>query len=537
MSLDTMARIAPSYHQGIGREPDPDPAREAAERPQQASATLGIQLLPTIATLNPPEATSLTPESEHTPTKRLKNVEGSIAGGRKEIQPKTPTRRCTVSSAPSRLPLGTLLTTFADLTGELSEDEPQANIQTLSPTSPGIDVFMDGIPPPAAPAQNAPPPTAPNQDIPPVALQQTFAFPTNKDDFHLFTLVSANDSPHRNGTKFVPHGLKHKKQVACLQPNLGSFEGSVFHRDDILDNLDSSQLNSIQQNVGGHLLGVLFNGGKKLVDVSKPKPWEVLNKTFIPLLEGNETLKVYQGLPEMVPEDKLAPPFIVVIKATGDIRDVLLRQHILALNENLALHIVVWLFKANEPIITGSAEEIAEISETLRFVILKNLWEDTVFRTTLYPMTRNRTDHPMKAILDATATSYIEYRGARDTQYWVFFMRPPLPAISAKEWNMLHAHVQKKTIHNGNINITPALPKMGNQFCTICKLDTHPTFDCSFTRNNAVFQGPTKPLIRGQHEGRAPRGRGGGRGNRGRGGQNEFNGRGGRSVRRGCFRY
>ncbi|KAK0484272.1 hypothetical protein EDD18DRAFT_1429153 [Armillaria luteobubalina] len=533
-----MARIAPSYCQGIGREPDPDLAREAAERPQQ-------------------EATSLPPESERTPTKRLKNVEGSITGGRKEIQPKTPTRRCTVSSVPSRLPLSTLLTTLADLTGELSEDKPQANTQTPSPTSPGIDVFMDGIPPPAAPAPNAPPPAAPEQDappppastqdIPPVALQQMFAFPTNKDDFHLFTLVSANDSPHRNGTEFVPHGPKHKKQVACLQPNLGSFEGSVFHRDDILDNLDSSQLNSIQQNIGGHLLGVLFNGGKKLVDVSKPKPWEVLNKTFIPLLEGNETLKVYQGLPEMVPEDKLAPPFIVVIKATGNVRDVLLCQCILALNKNLALHIVpadcedlswaVWLFKANEPIITGSTEEIAEIGETLRFVILKNLWEDTAFRTMLYPMTRNRTDHPMKVILDATATSFVEYRGARDTQYWVFFMKPPSPAISTKEWNMLRAHVRKKTIRNGNINITPALPKTGNQFCTICKLDTHPTFDCSFTRNNTVFQGPTKPLIGGQHEGRAPRGRGGGRGNRGHGGRNEFNGRGGRNVHGGRFRY
>ncbi len=294
-------------------------------------------------------------------------------------------------------------------------------------------------------------------------------------------------------------------------------------------------------------MGVLFNGSRKLVDVSKPKPWEVLNKTFIPLLEGNETLKVYQGLPETVLEDKLAPPFIVVIEAAGDIRDVLLHQRILALNENLALHVVpancedlswaVWLFKANEPIITGSKEEIAGIGETLRFIILRNLWEDGTFCTLLYPMTRNCTDHPMKAILDATAASYIEYREARDTQYWVLFMRPPSPATSASEWNTLHAHVRKKTIRNGNISITPALPKTGNQFCTICKLDTHPTFDCSFTRNNAMFQGPTKPLIGGQHEGRAPRGRGGGRGNRGCGGQSEYNGRGGRSIRGGQFRY
>ncbi|KAK0476993.1 hypothetical protein IW261DRAFT_1421212 [Armillaria novae-zelandiae] len=558
-----MARIALRYRQGIGREPNPNPARDAAERPRRGNLTgartstkaqhwphSGSLTLPTIATLNPPEVTLQTPESERTLTKHLKNVEGRIAGGRKEIQPKTPTKRRTASSALLRLPLGTLLTLPADFSGELSDDNSQAELQTPSPTSPGTDIFMDenplpaapvqNVPPPAAPGQNAPPPAMSAPDIPPVPPPQVFAFPTNKDDLRLFTLVSANDSPHRNGAEFIPYGPKHEKQVACLQPNLGNFEGSVFHRDDILDNLNSSQLDSIMQNVGGYLLGVLFNGGRKLVDVSKPKPWEVLNKTFIPLLEGNETLKVYQGLPEMVPEDKLAPPFIVVIEAAGDIRDVLLRQRILALNDNLALHVVpatckdlswaVWLFKANEPIITGTAEEIEGIGETLRFIILKNLWEDGTFRTLLYPMTRNRMDHPTKAILDAITASYVKYRGARDTHYWVFFMKPPSLTISAKEWNILCTHVQKKTIRNGNISISPALPRTGNQFCTICKLDMHPTFDCSFTRDNTVFQGPTKPLIGGQHEGRPPRGRGGGQGNRGRGGQSEYKSRGSRGV-------
>ncbi|KAK0491318.1 hypothetical protein IW261DRAFT_1413645 [Armillaria novae-zelandiae] len=403
-------------------------------RPQSGSLTL-----PTIATLNPPEVTLQTPESERTPTKHLKNVEGGIAGGWKEIQPKTPTKRCTASSAPSRLPLGTLLTLPADFSGELSEDNPQAKLQTLSPMSPGTDIFMDKNPLPMTPVQNAPPPAAPEQNAPP----PVFAFPTNKDNLCLFTLVSANDSPHRNGTEFMPHRPKHKKQVACLQPNLDNFEGSIFHRDDILDNLNMSQLDGIMQNIGGYLLGVLFNGGRKLVNVSKLKPWEVLNKTFIPLLEGNETLKVYQGLPETIPEDKSAPLFIVVIEAVGDICDVLLHQCILALNESLALHIVpttckdlswaVWLFKANELIITGTTEEIEGIGETLQFIILKNLWEDGTFCTLLYPMTRNHMDHPMKAILDAITTSYVEYCRARDSHYWVFFMKPPSLTISAKE--------------------------------------------------------------------------------------------------------
>ncbi|KAK0470843.1 hypothetical protein IW261DRAFT_1425680 [Armillaria novae-zelandiae] len=378
----------------------------------------------------------------------------------------------TVTSAPSRLPLGTLLIPPPDPSGDLSDDS-QFELQTPSPTPTRSEVPMDETPPPAAPPHGDPTP-------------QVLAFPATKDDFCLISPVTANDSPHRNGPEFTLHGPKQEKQVTCLQPNLGNFEGSVFH-------------------------WILFNGGQKLVDISKPKPWEVLNKTLIPLLEENETLKVYQGLLEKIPDDRLAPPFLVVIEASGDIRDVLLRQRILALNENLALHIVpadcqslswtVWLFKANEPIITGSTEEIAAIGETLHFIILKDLWEDSAFWMLLYPMTRNRTDDPKKAILDAITASYVEFQGARDTQYWVLFMRQPSPKVSAEEWNMLHAHVQKKTIRSGNISITPALPRTGNQFCTICKLDTHPTFDCSFTWDNTVFQGPTKPLIGGQHEG------------------------------------
>ncbi|KAK0477373.1 hypothetical protein IW261DRAFT_1421081 [Armillaria novae-zelandiae] len=56
-------------------------------------------------------------------------------------------------------------------------------------------------------------------------------------------------------------------------------------------------------------------------------------------------------------------------------------------------------------------------------------------------MTRNHMDHPKKAIMDATAASYIEFCGARHTQYWVFFMRLLAPTVSAKEWNMPHTHV------------------------------------------------------------------------------------------------
>ncbi|KAK0241960.1 hypothetical protein EDD85DRAFT_787505 [Armillaria nabsnona] len=47
-----------------------------------------------------------------------------------------------------------------------------------------------------------------------------------------------------------------------------------------------------------------------------------------------------------------------------------------------------------------------------------------------------------------------------------------------------------------------ALLKVSNQYCTICKLDSHPTFNCSFMRDNAIFQGPTKPIIGGNFEDR-----------------------------------
>lgn len=379
-------------------------------------------------------------------------------------------------------------------------------------------------------------------------LSLAFVFPEDENDARLQPTVSASDSPHRNGPDFEPHGPKQGGQVACLQPNLGNFEGSVFHRDDLLKNLHPSQLEAISKNLAGSALGVLFNGGRKLNDVSKPKPWEVLNTTFIPLLSGNETFKAYQGLPETITDDKLAPPFIVVIELTGEIRDVLLRQRVLALNDNLALHVVpadckelswaVWLFKANEPIITGTMEETTKIGCRLRFIILQDLWEDATFRRMVYQMARNRTDPVDEVILKVLVDSFVEYRGARSTKYWVFYLKPPSPATTTQEWNKLRDHIRKKAIRSGNISITPALSRSGNQYCTICKLDTHPTFDCSFTRNNAVFQGPTKALVGGQYDEQQGSGtRGGGRGNRGRGGRSGRNGRAGRYSRGGRTRY
>ncbi len=170
-------------------------------------------------------------------------------------------------------------------------------------------------------------------------------------------------SPHHNGPDFKPHGPKQEGQVACLQLNLGNFKGSVFHHEDLLKNLHPSQLEVVSKNLAGSTLGILFNGSKKIVDMLRPKSWEVLNSTFIPFLSGNETFKAYQGIPETITDDKLAPLFIVVIELAGDIQDVLLHQQILALNDSLALHIMpadcrglswaVWFFKANEPIITG----------------------------------------------------------------------------------------------------------------------------------------------------------------------------------------
>ncbi|PBK83038.1 hypothetical protein ARMGADRAFT_1038193 [Armillaria gallica] len=240
------------------------------------------------------------------------------------------------------------------------------------------------------------------------------------------------------------------------------------------------QLEAVSKNPSGTVLDVLFNGGEKLNDISKPKPWEALNVMFIPLLSNNESFKAYQGLPKTVTKDKLAPPYIVIIELTGEIQDILLCQRVLTLNNNLAFHIVladcevlscaVWLFKANKPIIAGSAEEIAKIGCCLQFIILQDLWE----------------------------------------------------------WKSLQDHIRKKMVKNSNINIMPALTRSGNLYCTICKLDTHPTFDCSFTRDNPIFQCPTKALVGGHYREQQGSGScGGGHGNRGWGGCPGWNRRAG----------
>ncbi|PBL04531.1 hypothetical protein ARMGADRAFT_1070978 [Armillaria gallica] len=252
-------------------------------------------------------------------------------------------------------------------------------------------------------------------------LSPALVFSSDEEDPCLQSTVSASDAPHHNSPEFVPHGPRQEKQVACLQPNLGNFEGSVFHCDDLLKNLHPSQLKAVSKNLSGTVLGVLFNGGKKLNDISRPKPWEALNLTFIPLLGNNESFKAYQGLPETITDDKLAPPYIVVIELTREIRDVLLRQRILALNDNLAIHIVlancevlswaVWLFKANEPIITGSAEEIAKIGNCLQFIILQDLWADTTLQWMIYQVARNCSDPVDTVIFNALVDSFVEYHG------------------------------------------------------------------------------------------------------------------------------
>lgn len=451
-----------------------------------------------------------------------KDSAGGIAGGRTEYQPQTPTRQHTASSAPSRLPLGSPIIIQVHQKGKKKNQSNQPSGLTTPKEN---NVFSTDDPSP-------PPPL----DTP--KLSPAFVFPSNEEDPRLQSTVSASDAPHHNSPEFVPHRPRQEKQDPCLQPNLGNFESSIFHRDDLLKNLHPSQLKAVSKNLSGTVLGVLFNGGEKLNNVSRPKPWKALNLTFIPLLGNNESFKAYQGLPETITDDKFAPPYIVVIELTREIQDVLLHQRILALNDNLALHIVlancevlswaVWLFKANEPIITGSVEEIAKIGNRLQFIILQDLWADTTLQRMIYQVARNHSDPINTVIFNALVDSFVEYCGARDFKYWVFFMKPPSSTTTAQEWNSLQDHIRKKMVKNGNINITPALARSSNLYCTICKLDTHPTFDCFFTRDNAIFQGPTKALVREQYEEQQGSGNhGGGHGNRERGGHPSQNGRAG----------
>ncbi|PBK83570.1 hypothetical protein ARMGADRAFT_1089200 [Armillaria gallica] len=419
-------------------------------------------LLPIIAShdasLSP--STSPTPSSmSSNPAKRQKNREGGIAGGRVELQLQTPMKRRTASSGPSQLPLGSPIILWVNQPGnkkkkKLSDqgNQPSGPIATTE-----IDVFNMDDP------------------LPPIDLNGTpkqspvFTFPDDENDTCLQSTVSASDAPHCDGPEFMPHSPKQEGQVACLQPNLGNFEGSVFHRDDLLKNLHPSQLDAISKNLGGSALGVMFNGGRKLNDVLWPKPWEVLNTTFIPLLSNGESFKAYQGLPEKITYDKVAPLYIVVIELTGEIHDVLLCQRVLALNDSLAFHVIpadckelswaVWLFKANEPIIAGTKEEIVKIGDCLRFIILQDLWTDTIFRRMIYQVAKNCTDAIDMVIFNALVDSFVEYRGARDTKYWVFFLKPPSSSTTAQEWNSLHDHIWKKTIRNGNISIMPVLSK------------------------------------------------------------------------------
>ncbi|KAK0451965.1 uncharacterized protein EV420DRAFT_1482308 [Desarmillaria tabescens] len=205
-------------------------------------------------------------------------------------------------------------------------NQPSASGPTASKEK---DVFsMDNPSPPSPPS----PPDTPK-------LLPVFVFPIDENDPHLQSMVSVNNASHCNSPEFVHYGPRQERQVTCLQLNLGNFKGSVFHHDDLLKNLHPSQLEAISKNLPGSVLA-------------------------------------YQSLLENITEDKLAPPYIVIIKLTREIWDVLC-QRILALHIVLAncemLFWAVWLFKANEPIITRSTEKIAKIRNCLHFIILQDM--------------------------------------------------------------------------------------------------------------------------------------------------------------------
>ncbi|KAG7439681.1 uncharacterized protein BT62DRAFT_1013648 [Guyanagaster necrorhizus] len=133
---------------------------------------------------------------------------GGIAGGRKEYEPKTPTKRCTLDSAPSRLPIGALLISpDPDPPQHRESPEPQGN-HPPSPASPYEEyIFMD----------NTPPPNHNNQAQGQVMEQaQEFTFPANRGDMCLQSRVSVMDSPHSNGPEFVPHGPEQEGLMARL---------------------------------------------------------------------------------------------------------------------------------------------------------------------------------------------------------------------------------------------------------------------------------------------------------------------------------
>ncbi len=197
-----------------------------------------------------------------------------------------------------------------------------------------------------------------------------------------------------------------------------------------------------------------------------PSPGRPSTPLFIPLTGSDGSFKAYQGLSDKYQEDKLGPPVNHSYLNSLALQEMSsYAQHILTIDDSFALHVVpancdhlswaAWIFKANKPIIMGMENEIAAIGAHLRYIIIKNLWEDKEVQKMIYRVTRNHQDPISRVVFKALVDSYIEYRGVKETKYWVFYLMPPSLATTAEEWNQLHVHIRKKTICDGNISITP----------------------------------------------------------------------------------
>lgn len=274
------------------------------------------------------------------------------------------------------------------------------------------------------------------------------------------------------------------------------------------------------------VLLVIFNGGPRFFEINRKALDDITEK--FEKMGGKDTINIVRANAATAPDpnsrDKYAPPFTLIAEVhKPSLRRTLINQQTLAFSTELAVHAL----PANETTLSWSVGLFTTtmrgkpdtIAETFRWVVASTLWHDDGFRTLVDRATQVQNEDSLDSRVYAATTSIdtrlIEHA---DGPVWLLMMAPC--SKDFKTFEMIKQYIRSKKYYERQF-LFAAHSIHGNggkhrAICVICKLDTHPSYNCSFAKRTPDWWGPKEQLSQPPRESNRGRGRGVSRGvNRG----------------------
>jgi hypothetical protein len=362
----------------------------------------------------------------------------------------------------------------------------------------------------------------------------SFTFPTRESSMRKKPGKQVSN-PHQLLPAFEPAGPDDLGPLAVFQRNTGSWEKVVLPLEFLLENLENAQRDTLMANPGSYMIFVVFNGGPKIFEVCRnavPTIQAKLKQYYgadIPIVRGNPLEKRHEN------RDKFTPPFILIAEVdNASTRDSLIRQQTFAFTSELAIHAVpidattrswaIGMFRSSR------VGDTKTVGGHIRWMVMHDLWHNRDFRRLIDRATQSTSSDPLdKRVLDATQTidaRFIEHDAENPSHLWLLMIAPCTTDFALFE--EIKCYIRSKPYHDGIHTLEPyRMHDNGKRaYCVICKLETHPSFNCSFVKKDSDWWGPAEQLNSKGPAGSRGRGRNssrGGRGNsRGRGGRGRY---------------